>query len=503
MKLCSPTLVTLYALGIGATSAQAAPDSNSTWPVQSFNSTDIRASIVESSKTGETELGYIFLTPWNGHRSGHPSIYQDDGQLVWQGPEGTIYGFRPQKLHGNPMLVYWEGQFTGTGYGHGAINLRNSSYDLVHKITLSGEYFNTGLDQEVESHIDYHEGIVENDKGSILVAAVNITQADLQSVGGPKDGWVVDGLIYDIDIATNKVLFRWSAVEHIDQIPFKLSQRPLAGTGTSEKNPWDFFRTSSTVRYGDDYLISWDYGCSILHVARNGTVSWNLNGINGGDFKLGLNSNFCFQYGFRLNEQSEEKLSVSMHNNDNSEFSNGRNPSTGLVLDIDLQKKEVIGKRRLWNRENPVVSRDLGSFQSLPNGHALVHHGQIPLIEEYNQDDKLVMQIRYGHDLVDASYRVHRVAWTGMPSAKPSVKACRKTDKDIVVFVSWNGATDVKSWKLSEYSDDRKVNEIKNEPWGGFETMIQAQTTSKKVLVSAVGGPGNGVQSDPIAIGEC
>lgn len=279
------SLITLCTLGIGATAVQAALAPNSTWPVQSYNSTKIRASVLETTKMGETDPGYIFVTPWNGHRSGHPSIYKDDGQLVWQGPEGTIFGFRPQNLSNNPMLVFWEGDFTGTGYGHGAVNLLNSSYHLVHKVTLTEGYFNTGLDHEVESHIDYHEGIVENDKKALLVAAANITQADLRSVGGPEEGWVIDGLIYDIDIETNKVLFRWSAVEHIDQIPFKLSQRPLLDTGTSEKNPWDFFRVSSTVRYGDDYLISWDYGCSVLHIARNGSVAWNLN-VSGLSFSI-------------------------------------------------------------------------------------------------------------------------------------------------------------------------------------------------------------------------
>ncbi|EZF56811.1 hypothetical protein H112_00898 [Trichophyton rubrum D6] len=497
------SLITLCTLGIGATAVQAALAPNSTWPVQSYNSTKIRASVLETTKMGETDPGYIFVTPWNGHRSGHPSIYKDDGQLVWQGPEGTIFGFRPQNLSNNPMLVFWEGDFTGTGYGHGAVNLLNSSYHLVHKVTLTEGYFNTGLDHEVESHIDYHEGIVENDKKALLVAAANITQADLRSVGGPEEGWVIDGLIYDIDIETNKVLFRWSAVEHIDQIPFKLSQRPLLDTGTSEKNPWDFFRVSSTVRYGDDYLISWDYGCSVLHIARNGSVAWNLNGITGGDFKMKPNSKFCFQYGLRLGMHTDEKITISMHNNDNSEFSNTMNPTTGLVLDLDLKKMEVVGQRRMWNHEHPIVSRDLGSFQALGTGHCIVHHGQIPLIEEYNKDDELVMQIRYGHDLVDASYRVHRVSWTGMPITKPSVKACRKADKDIVVYVSWNGSTDIESWKVFEVSEGSMPKEIKDEAWTGFETTIQAQSEAKKVLVAAVGGYGNGVESDPVTVDEC
>ncbi|KAF3480131.1 uncharacterized protein GIQ15_05478 [Arthroderma uncinatum] len=491
-----------FALGAGAATVP-----NSTWPIQTYHSTDIRAGSFNTTKYGETEPGYIFVTPWVGGRSGHPSIYQDDGQLIWQGPEGNIYGFRPQTLHDEPMLVYWEGPFTKEGYGYGAVNLLNSSYHPAHKITLSDEYFKTIYEpQTFPSYIDLHEGIIENDKGSLLVAAVNVTQADLRSVGGPEDGWVLDSLIYDIDIATNKVLFRWSAVEHIDEIPFKLSQSPLDRTGTSEKNPWDFFRTSSTVRYGDDYLVSWGFGCSVLHIARNGTVAWNLSGINGGDFKLGPDANFCYQYGLRLNEYPDKnKITITMHNNANSKFSTKTQPTVGLVLDLDLQKMEAVRRRRLWNKKHPIVSRDLGSFQSLANGHILMNHGQIPVIEEYNGNDTLVMSLRYGDDIVDASYRVHRVAWTGTPTTKPSVKACRSTTnkEELTVYVSWNGVTDVESWKVYEALDGGELKEIKDEPRSGFETTVQAQSSGNKVVVAAVGGPNDGVKSEPVMAGSC
>ncbi|KAK2878152.1 hypothetical protein FQN49_001103 [Arthroderma sp. PD_2] len=505
MYLCSHYSL-LFALSIGAaTSAHAAPTTNKTWPIRSYHSTDIRTPLIDVTKHGETEPGYIIFTPWTGARVGHPSIYQDDGELIWQGPAGSSYGFRPQMLNGQPVFVYWEGPMTSAGYGNGAINLLDSSYQRIHEVTLSDEYFNTGPDsQEFPSHVDFHEGVI-SEKGSMLLTAVNITQADLQSVGGPKDGWVIDALLYDVDIATNKVLFRWSAVEHIDQIPLTMSKNLIGDSGKSEKDPWDFFHATSSIRYGEDYLMPWGYGCTILHIARNGTIVWKLNGIDGGDFKLGPNADFCYQYGIRIGEdQTEEKITITMHNNHNSRFSTDIKPTTGLVLDLDLKNMEVSARRRLWNSQHPIVSRDLGSFQSLPNGHIYMNHGQIPLIEEYNEKDELVMEFRYGNDIVDASYRSHRLTWTGTPKTKPSVKACRSIrNKNIVAYVSWNGATDVESWKLYESKDGGEPKEIKTEPKGGFETTIQAEDAGDTVVIAAVGGPNDGVKSDPVAIGTC
>ncbi|WEW57886.1 hypothetical protein PRK78_003353 [Emydomyces testavorans] len=496
-------LLAIFALSTGATSASTS-NSNATWPLQSFHSTDIRTAFFNVTKNGKTELGYIFVTPWANGRS-HPSIYQDDGQLVWQGPEGTSYGFRPQTLRGQPVIVYWEGELNSKGYGYGAINILNNSYQRIHKVTLFDESFKTGSEpQKFPSYIDFHEGVITAN-GSILVTAINITQADLQSVGGPKDGWVVDALAYEIDIESNKVLFRWSAIEHLQEIPLKLSQNPLAGAGRSERDPWNFFHINSVIKYGDSYLVSWRYACSVLLISKSGAVTWNLNGINGGDFKLGPDTNFCYQYGLRLADQKKDKITISCHNNDNAEFTTQLKTTTGLILDLDLRNKTVTLNRRLWDDLNPVKTQDLGSFQNLPNGHVLMNHGIIPVIEEYDENGALVMKLRYGYDKVESTYRVHRVPWIGIPKTKPSVKACRSVASgEVTVYVSWNGATGVESWNLYTGSKEGMLQIIATEPRNGFETIIRGgKDANNTVVVGAVGGPNNGVKSDPVMVGNC
>lgn len=51
----------------------------------------------------------------------------------------------------------------------------------------------------------------------MLVNAVNATQEDLTSVGGHEDGLVQDSLVYEIDIETNDVLFKWSTLDYIKE----------------------------------------------------------------------------------------------------------------------------------------------------------------------------------------------------------------------------------------------------------------------------------------------
>lgn len=121
--------------------------------------------------------------------------------------------------------------------------------------------------------------------------------------------------------------------------------------------------------------------------------------------------------------------------------------TTGLLLDVELQgAKQVTLKRRTWDADEPVYAQSQGSYQSLANGHILQDHGATPKIEEYDENGTIVMRARFGYDNTMQTYRAYRYPWTGNPSTKPDVAACvsRETSKTIV-YVSWNGATDVKS----------------------------------------------------------
>ncbi|KAJ5713452.1 uncharacterized protein N7483_010633 [Penicillium malachiteum] len=479
------------------------------WPLQTYKSSPIQTPYLNVTKLGQTEPGLIFLTTRDNLRDFiYPAIYSDDGELVWQGPKGSHFALQPQVLDDEPVLVYWEGKFNH-GFGHGHISILNSTYDEIHRVTLDCEQQNIVTvyddDSEIDSCIDLHENqLTEN--GTILAIAINVTQADLTSVGGPKDGWIQDGIIYEIDIKTNKIVFRWSAYEHINKLPMSFVTVPLgapgAGSGNDKANPWGYPHLNSVAKYGDSYLLSSRNMCGAFLVAPNGSVTWNLHGQTGGDFNLGLDTSFCYQHDVRVVSGSPERVVLSLHNNDNDDLTRGAALTTGMVLEVELTgSKNVTLKRRMWDHLDPVFSVAQGGFQSLPNGHVLLGHGAVPRFEEFDADSQIVMRAYFGYDSNMESYRAYRSPWVGRPSTKPDVIACPAGDgmKRTAVFMSWNGATDVESWKV--YSGSQvKGTAVRN----GFETavVIDGLANGDSVFIEAVGGVGSGVQSATITVGQ-
>lgn len=265
---------------LGIASAQSSKDA--LWPLQTYKSSSIQTPFMNVTKMGQTEPGLLFITPHDMLRdTGYPTIYSDDGQLVWQGVEGNYSALQPQMLDGEPVIAYWSG-YLGLGFGFGHISILNSSYDEIHRVTLDckEQNFVTVFDPiPLESCIDIHESQF-TDSGTILVTAVNVTQGDLSSVGGPKDGWIQDGLVYEIDIKTNEILFRWSAHEHIAQVPLSDVRAPLEGSdgsGVNKTDPYGYPHLNSVAKYGDNYLVSSRFMCSIFFIAPNGTVLWQLD----------------------------------------------------------------------------------------------------------------------------------------------------------------------------------------------------------------------------------
>ena len=262
------------------------PDSDSPlWPLQSYKSSSIQTPFMNVTKSAQTEPGLLFLTPADRVRKhAPPAIYSDDGQLVWQGPgEEHFSALQPQVLDGEPVLTYWEGtKLSVFGFGH--ISILNSSYDEIHRVRLDCKEHNivTVYDskKQFDSCIDTHE-VRLTEHGTVLTTVVNITNADLSSIGGPRDGWIQDSLVYEIDVKTNEVLFRWSTHEHRAELPLSYSMVPRQeeyyGTGESVESAYEYSHVNAVVRYGDKYLISARYMCSIFFIASNGTVIWHLH----------------------------------------------------------------------------------------------------------------------------------------------------------------------------------------------------------------------------------
>ena len=194
-------------------------------------------------------------------------------------------------------------------------------------------------------------------------------------------------------------------------------------------------------------------------------------------------------------------MTISLHNNDNTEFTGHTSLTTGMVLDVELQgPKKVTLKSRMWDAAEPVYAESQGSYQTLGNGHSLQDHGATPKIEEYDENGTIVMRARFGYDNTMQTYRAYRYPWVGRPITKPDVVACLKSSGETVVYVSWNGASDVELWKVYSGSAVKRTA-IRN----GFETtiLVKGLGDGDLIVVEAVGGVGNGMRSKAVTVGQC
>ncbi|KAL1904412.1 hypothetical protein Sste5344_009862 [Sporothrix stenoceras] len=253
----------------------------SQWPLQTFKTVNISVPAVEVVKYGQTEQGYLFTTNHNMTTDLFvPYITSDDGQLVWHGAVAKgLTGMRTQTFEGEPVLTYWTGIPAGLGIGYGSIMVLNATYDLVYNVTLSNtpqlNFVATGVNPP-DSWVDVHENELTDD-GSVLVTAVNVTETDLTSVGGPKQGWILDSQMVELDIKTNEVLFRWSSWEQ-SGASLNASWLPMAeSSGVNKSTAWDWSHLNSAAKYGDKYLINSRHLCTVFLVDKNGNVEWQLN----------------------------------------------------------------------------------------------------------------------------------------------------------------------------------------------------------------------------------
>ena len=259
---------------------------NTTWPWQTYKSNPAEPPSLKITKSGPTSPGYLFFDQ-NGPHGHNYSLFimSDDNELIWQGGAGDFSDFRTQTFEGKPVLTFFNGVSLSEpyGWGHGIIQILDDSYESIYNVSLTAEQegFRTISDidpSQLVSYLDIHEAHITN-QDTILVTEYNVTQHNLSSVGGPVDGWVTDSLFYELDIKTNEVLFRWSVLDHVDQIPIEdvLQFYPLEDYGKNQSLPYGYFHINSVDKFEDgSYLINSRFYCAMFKVARNGTVEWTL-----------------------------------------------------------------------------------------------------------------------------------------------------------------------------------------------------------------------------------
>ncbi len=120
-------------------------------------------------------------------------------------------------------------------------------------------------------------------------------------------------------------------------------------------------------------------------------------------------------------------------------------PSRGLLLAVD-EDAMTVSLRQEFTAPTGFYAGTLGSVQMMPNGNVFVGWGTQPYFTEFASDGK---QLMFGQlPLGVRSYRAFLVDLVGAPADKPAIVAKAYAAGGYQIYVSWNGATEIDSWRI-------------------------------------------------------
>lgn len=324
------------------------------------------------------------------------------------------------------------------------VQIFDDNYNLLHNVSVSDPTFVFAAG-EWSSLIDSHEAFI-TEQNTLIVPAYNITPWDLSAVGGPKDGWLMDSVFYEVTIPEGKILYSWRSSEHIPITDALVPLDTLYGFGNSTGWAWDYFHINSMQAWGDDgYVICGRNTFDILFVNKTtSNIEWRLRGHDGGDFELDPRAHFKYQHDARLHHKHGELL-LSYFNNNNTLDDLPGDPSAGHLLVLDIAAKTAEVKGIYTNMTAVIASEFGGSMQASIHGdhkYVIVGHGSQPVIGEYSLDGTQRLSFKFGPSDPGApnqgiaNYRTTKKTWKGYPTTSPSIKAC-STAEGADIFVSW------------------------------------------------------------------
>jgi len=400
-------------------------------------------------RTRYASPGYLFIAPKKKVAQGGPLILDNRGRVIWFLPvdQRGVTDFRVQRYQRKPVLTWWRGK-SADDKRLGRYTIYDNSYRLI-KYVRPGN----GLSG------DMHEFKITPRSTALITLSHRVRV---------KTRDVLEGAFQEVDIRTGRVLFEWHSVGHVrlTESYYHLPRNP--------DHTYDYFHINTVELDRDgNYLVSGRNTHAIYKINRKtGAVMWRLGGKRS-DFELGKGVSFAWQHDFR--RQADGTYTMF----DNEAAPKMRKQSRGLVLRVDERHKTVT-LLHSFVHDPPLVAVDQGNMQKLSNGHFLVGWGHQPYVTEFGPHGKPLLDLRFGRSGVD-SYRAYRFPWVGRPRSKPAISVERDT-----LYVSWNGATEVRSWQLLGGADKKKLRPLLAVPKTGFEAAIPLPDDVPWVAVRAL-----------------
>jgi hypothetical protein len=307
----------------------------------------------------------------------------------------------------------------------------------------------------------------------------NAVRCNLSAYGGPANGAVADTLLQEVDVRTGLVRYEWHTLDHVALAD---SYMPVGHRGGSLHSPWDWFHINSVSPQPDGRMLinSRNTWATYEVDDRSGQILWQLGGKHS-SFAMGPGTETAWQHDVRW-----------ASNGTVSFFDNGATPkrheqSRGLIVRLNLQRMRAEFVQSFMHQP-AIVSASQGDLQPLPGGDWMIGWGQQPYFSEYAANGQLLLD---GHLPAGfQSYTVLEASWLAQPAQPPQIALRAGTEGGLVVYASWNGATNVGSWRVTGGPDVEHMTTIAQVPRSGFETAIDLAQPPAYVAVQAMSESG-------------
>jgi Arylsulfotransferase (ASST) len=400
-----------------------------------------------------------------------PLIFRPNSELVWFNPipnQGAAFNTQVQRYQGQQVLTYWQGQVQ-SGHGSGEDVILNHHYQTVATVNAGNGY-----------QADLHEFQILPNGDALITAYAAVPNVDLTSVGGSKNGTLLDSIIQEVNIATGHVDWEWHAYGHVS-----INETYL---GKPRSGPYDFFHINSIqLLPNGNLLVAARDTWTVYEInMQTGKIPYNFGGKNS-SFKFGPGANFEWEHHATMQPDGTMTLF-----DDGDGYYKSESQSRALRLWIHY-KSHQLTQVHAYTHSPPLLAESQGSMQVLGDGYTFVGWGEQPYFSEYDRGNSTRQFFTMKYSPPMESYRAFRFGWWGQPSTPPNI-ATTPTSKGTTVYASWNGATTVASWRVLAGTSRSRLTAVGTFPDNFFECTMNVTSTAPYFAVQAL-GPGGGVRA--------
>ena len=239
----------------------------------------------------------------------------------------------------------------------------------------------------------------------------------------------------------------------------------LARAGEQGEWPFDFFHINSIDQLAD--------GTTLIS-ARNTWTLYELNtttgqiGLRVGGKRSGVKAVNGAETAFQHDATVQANGTVSV-------FDNGAVPkvhpqSRAILVSVDPHARTDTLLAR-YEHPGGLSSGSQGSVQTMADGGVFVGWGAEPYFSEFSSAGQLLYDAHWHGSY--QSYRAYRFQWTGTPAAPPAIAVgAANSSGSVNVYASWNGATEVASWRVLAGPSPAQLAPVAGAAKSGFQTTV-------------------------------